>query len=315
MASILSLRGVSKQYASGHKALGSIDLDVEEGEIFALLGPNGAGKTTLISIICGIVRRSAGSVTVAGFDIDRDYRQTRSTIGLVPQELTTDQFERVIDTVKFSRGLFGKARDDGYIEKVLRDLSLWDKRFAKLQELSGGMKRRVMIAKALSHEPRLLFLDEPTAGVDVELRRDMWALVRQLRDNGATIILTTHYIEEAEDMADRVGVISGGELILVEDKSTLMRKMGKKTLTVTLAEPLAAVPEALSEWNVTLEGEGTEIQYVFDSQAERTGISTLLSTLGALGISYKDLNTRESSLEDIFVDLVHRPSARTGLLG
>jgi ABC-2 type transport system ATP-binding protein len=310
MAVILSLRGVSKQYASGHKALGSIDLDVREGEIFALLGPNGAGKTTLISIICGIVNASGGTVSVAGFDIKRDYRETRSTIGLVPQELTTDQFERVIDTVRFSRGLFGKPRDDDYIEKVLRDLSLWDKRDAKLMELSGGMKRRVMIAKALSHEPRLLFLDEPTAGVDVELRRDMWRLVRQLRENGATIILTTHYIEEAEDMADRVGVISGGELILVEDKATLMQKLGKKTLTVSLAEPLIALPPELSDWSVTVESQGNELQYVFDSQAERTGISSLLGKLSHLGINYKDLNTKESSLEDIFVDLVHRPSRK-----
>jgi ABC-type multidrug transport system, ATPase component len=310
MTAILSLRGVTKQYASGHKALGSIDLDVEEGEIFALLGPNGAGKTTLISIICGIVRASGGTVLVAGHDIERDYRQTRSTIGLVPQELTTDQFERVIDTVKFSRGLFGKPRNDAHIEKVLRDLSLWDKRNAKLQELSGGMKRRVMIAKALAHEPRLLFLDEPTAGVDVELRRDMWALVRQLRESGATIILTTHYIEEAEDMADRVGVISGGELILVEDKATLMKKLGKKTLRITLNEALATVPAELSDWSVTLEGDGMELEYVFDSQAERTGISGLLGRLGTLGIGYKDLNTKESSLEDIFVDLVHKPAAR-----
>ncbi|MCW2338106.1 ABC-2 type transport system ATP-binding protein [Sphingobium sp. B2D3A] len=311
MTAILSLRGVNKQYASGHKALGSVDLDVEEGEIFALLGPNGAGKTTLISIICGIVRASGGTVHVGGHDIVRDYRQTRATIGLVPQELSTDQFERVIDTVRFSRGLFGKPRDDAYIEKVLRDLTLWDKRHAKLQELSGGMKRRVMIAKALAHEPRLLFLDEPTAGVDVELRRDMWALVRQLRDNGATIILTTHYIEEAEDMADRVGVITGGELILVEDKARLMKKLGKKTLRITLNEPMSAVPAALSDWRVTLESDGAELEYVFDSQAERTGISALLGQLSALGIGYKDLNTKESSLEDIFVDLVHKPATRS----
>jgi len=310
MAAILSVRGITKRYASGHQALGSIDLDVQEGEIFALLGPNGAGKTTLISIICGIVNASGGSVAVAGHDIVRDYRQTRSIVGLVPQELTTDMFERVIDTVRFSRGLFGKSRDDAYVEKILRDLSLWDKRDAKVQELSGGMKRRVMIAKALSHEPRLLFLDEPTAGVDVELRRDMWALVRQLRDNGATIILTTHYIEEAEDMADRVGVITGGELILVEDKTTLMAKLGRKTLRITLAEPLGAVPAELSDWALSLEGDGLELEYVFDSQAERTGISALLGKLGALGIGYKDLNTRESSLEDIFVDLVHRPAAK-----
>ena len=309
MSAILSVHGVSKLYASGHQALGAIDLDVEEGEIFALLGPNGAGKTTLISIICGLVRASSGSVTVAGHDIVRDYRQTRSTIGLVPQELTTDMFERVIDTVRFSRGLFGKPRDDAIVEKVLRDLSLWDKRNSKIAELSGGMKRRVMIAKALAHEPRLLFLDEPTAGVDVELRRDMWALVRQLRDNGATIILTTHYIEEAEEMADRVGVISKGALILVEETAALMKKLGRKTLRVTLSEPLAAIPEGLSDWSLTLLAEGHELEYVFDSQAEYSGISRLLGRLGELGIGYKDLNTQESSLEDIFVSLVHEPAA------
>ncbi len=310
MASILSLRGVTKQYASGHKALGSIDLDIEEGEIFALLGPNGAGKTTLISIICGIINASGGTVLVAGHDIVHGYRETRSTIGLVPQELSTDQFERVIDTVNFSRGLFGKAADDAYIERLLRDLSLWDKRHAKLQELSGGMKRRVMIAKALSHEPRLLFLDEPTAGVDVELRRDMWALVRRLREQGATIILTTHYIEEAEDMADRVGVISGGELILVEDKAVLMRKLGRKTLRISLSDALSAIPASLAQWPLTLQKDGTELEYVFDSQAEQTGISDLLGQLSASGIGYKDLHTQESSLEDIFVNLVHKPRAQ-----
>jgi ABC-2 type transport system ATP-binding protein len=307
MASILSVRGISKQYASGHKALGSVDLEVEEGEIFALLGPNGAGKTTLISIICGIVTPSGGSVTVDGQDIVRGYRHTRATIGLVPQELTTDMFERVIDTVALSRGLFGKPRNDAYVEKVLRELSLWDKRHAKIQELSGGMKRRVMIAKALSHEPKLLFLDEPTAGVDVELRRDMWALVRQLRDNGATIILTTHYIEEAEDMADRIGVISGGELILVEDKTALMKKLGRKSLHVTLAEPMDVIPSGLSDWALTLTDQGHQIEYVFDTRAEETGVSGLLARLGELGIGYKDLNTEESSLEDIFVSLVHAP--------
>jgi len=307
MAAILSVRSLSKRYASGHQALGSIDLDVEEGEIFALLGPNGAGKTTLISIICGLARASGGSVTVAGHDIVSAYRETRTAIGLVPQELATDMFERVIDTVRFSRGLFGKPRDDALIERILRDLSLWDKRNAKLAELSGGMKRRVMIAKALSHEPRLLFLDEPTAGVDVELRRDMWALVRRLRDNGATIILTTHYIEEAEEMADRVGVIDKGGLILVEETAALMKKLGRKSLRVSLAEPMTTIPAGLSDWPLTLLGEGHELEYLFDSQAEDSGISALLGRMAALGIGYRDLNTRESSLEDIFVSLVHNP--------
>ncbi|MDX3911262.1 MAG: ABC transporter ATP-binding protein [Sphingobium sp.] len=307
MASIISISGLTKRYASGHMALHDIDLEIEEGEIFALLGPNGAGKTTLISIICGNVNASGGSVTVAGHDIVRDYRGSRAAIGLVPQELHTDQFEKVISTVRFSRGLFGKPRDDALVEKILRDLSLWDKRDAKIMELSGGMKRRVMIAKALSHEPRVLFLDEPTAGVDVELRRDMWALVRQLRETGVTIILTTHYIEEAEEMADRVGVINRGQLILVEDKTTLMHKLGKKTLTVMLADPLDVVPPELAEWDVTLKGEGHEIEYLFDTHADRTGVSSLLRRLGDLGIAYKDLNTRQSSLEDIFVGLVHTP--------
>ena len=308
MASIINISGLTKQYASGHTALHSVDLEIEEGEIFALLGPNGAGKTTLISIICGNVNGSGGTVTVAGHDIVRDYRGSRAAIGLVPQELFTDQFEKVISTVRFSRGLFGKPRDDALIEKILRDLSLWDKRDAKIMELSGGMKRRVMIAKALSHEPRVLFLDEPTAGVDVELRRDMWALVRQLRETGVTIILTTHYIEEAEEMADRVGVINRGRLILVEDKNTLMQKLGKKTLTVMLSEPLDVLPPELAEWDLALKGEGHEIEYLFDTHAERTGVSSLLRRLGDLGIGYKDLNTRQSSLEDIFVGLVHAPA-------
>jgi len=307
MTIILSVRALSKQYASGHKALGSIDLDVKEGEIFALLGPNGAGKTTLISIICGIVNASSGSVTVAGHDIVSGYRAARATTGLVPQELHTDSFERVIDTVRFSRGLFGKPRNDALIEKILRDLSLWDKRSARIQELSGGMKRRVMIAKALSHEPRLLFLDEPTAGVDVELRRDMWDVVRGLRDSGVTIILTTHYIEEAEEMADRIGVIRNGDLILVEEKTALMRKLGRKTLRIALSEPLAAVPADLSPWAVTLIDEGHGLEYIFDTHSEETGISQLLGRLAALGIGYKDLNTQESSLEEIFVSLVHTP--------
>jgi ABC-2 type transport system ATP-binding protein len=309
LASIITVSGLTKSYASGFQALKGIDLDIEEGEIFALLGPNGAGKTTMISIICGNVRPSGGTVTVAGHDIVTDYRGSRSAIGLVPQELSTDQFERVIDTVRFSRGLFGKPRDDAHIEKILRDLSLWDKRNNKILELSGGMKRRVMIAKALSHEPRVLFLDEPTAGVDVELRRDMWKLIGELRQTGVTIILTTHYIEEAEEMADRVGVISNGQLVLVDEKTALMKKLGKKTLTIMLAEPLAAVPPELSEWDVSLHAQGHEMEYLFDTQAERTGVSSLLRKLGDLGIGYKDLNTRQSSLEDIFVSLVHQEKA------
>lgn len=309
MASIITVSGLTKSYASGFQALKGVDLEIEEGEIFALLGPNGAGKTTMISIICGNVRPSGGTVTVAGHDIISGYRGSRSAIGLVPQELFTDAFERVIDTVSFSRGLFGKPRDDAYIEKILRDLSLWDKRNNRILELSGGMKRRVMIAKALSHEPRVLFLDEPTAGVDVELRRDMWKLIGELRQTGVTIILTTHYIEEAEEMADRVGVISRGELILVEEKTTLMKKLGKKTLTVVLAEVLESVPAELAEWNLTLKADGHEIEYVFDTQAARTGVSSLLRRLGDLGIGYKDINTQQSSLEDIFVSLVHQEKA------
>lgn len=309
MASIITIDGLTKKYGSGFEALKGVDLTIEEGEIFALLGPNGAGKTTMISIICGNVRATGGTVTVAGHDIVRGYRGSRKAIGLVPQELFTDAFERVIDTVNFSRGLFGKPKNPAYIEKVLRDLSLWDKRHSKILELSGGMKRRVMIAKALSHEPRVLFLDEPTAGVDVELRRDMWKLIGELRKTGVTIILTTHYIEEAEEMADRVGVINRGELVLVEEKTALMRKLGKKTLTILLAEPLHAVPAELADWDVTLKGEGREIEYVFDTQAERTGVSSLLRKLGDLGIGYKDLNTEQSSLEDIFVSLVHQEKA------
>ena len=309
MASIIVIDGLTKKYDSGFEALKGVDLTIEEGEIFALLGPNGAGKTTMISIICGNVRPTGGTVTVAGYDIMRDYRGSRSTIGLVPQELSTDAFERVIDTVTFSRGLFGKPKNPTYIEKILRDLSLWDKRHSKILELSGGMKRRVMIAKALSHEPRVLFLDEPTAGVDVELRRDMWKLIGALRETGVTIILTTHYIEEAEEMADRVGVINKGELILVEEKAALMKKLGKKTLTVLLAEPLETIPADLGEWDVSLKGDGRELVYVFDTQAERTGVSSLLRKLGDLGMGYKDLNTQQSSLEDIFVSLVHQEKA------
>ena len=305
MDAVISIKGLEKTYASGLKALKPVNLDIARGEIFALLGPNGAGKTTMISIICGIVRPSAGSVTVDGFDIGRDYRQTRRRIGLVPQELHTDSFETVWATVSFSRGLFGYAPDPAHIEKVLRDLSLWDKRKARIMELSGGMKRRVMIAKALSHEPEILFLDEPTAGVDVELRRDMWELVRRLRQSGVTIILTTHYIEEAEEMADRVGVINKGELILVEEKNELMKKLGKKELTLELAEPLAAVPAELGDWALALAADGHQLTYSYDGQAERTGIPSLLSRMRDLGIAFKDLQTRQSSLEDIFVSLVH----------
>ena len=305
MDAVISIKGLEKTYASGLKALKPVDLDIARGEIFALLGPNGAGKTTMISIVCGIVRPSAGSVTVDGFDIGRDYRQTRRRIGLVPQELHTDSFETVWATVSFSRGLFGYAPDPAHIEKVLRDLSLWDKRKARIMELSGGMKRRVMIAKALSHEPEILFLDEPTAGVDVELRRDMWELVRRLRQSGVTIILTTHYIEEAEEMADRVGVINKGELILVEEKNELMKKLGKKELTLELAEPLAAVPAELGDWALALAADGHQLTYSYDGQAERTGIPSLLSRMRDLGIAFKDLQTRQSSLEDIFVSLVH----------
>jgi ABC-2 type transport system ATP-binding protein len=304
MDPVLSIRGLSKTYKSGTVALKPVDLDINRGEIFALLGPNGAGKTTLISIVCGLVNPSGGSVTVDGHDIIRDYRAARTRIGLVPQELNTDAFEPVWSTVSFSRGLFGRPRNDAHIEKVLRDLSLWDKRRTIIKELSGGMKRRVMIAKALAHEPEILFLDEPTAGVDVELRRDMWNLVRQLRESGVTIILTTHYIEEAEEMADRVGVINKGELILVEEKEALMRKLGKKELTLQLAEPLAAVPPALAGWDLTLNGDGTELHYVFDPKGERTGIPSLLTAMRDAGIQFKDLNTHQSSLEDIFVSLV-----------
>jgi ABC-2 type transport system ATP-binding protein len=301
---VISVRGLGKKYASGQEALRQVDLDIDKGEIFALLGPNGAGKTTLISIVCGIVTATAGTVKVDGLDIVDDYRAVRSRIGLVPQELHTDAFESVWSTVSFSRGLFGCPPDPSYVETVLRDLSLWDRRKAKIMELSGGMKRRVMIAKALSHEPEILFLDEPTAGVDVELRRDMWALVRRLRDQGVTIILTTHYIEEAEEMADRIGVISHGELILVEDKKVLMKKLGKKQLTLNLAEPMTAIPAGLGDWDLEIKADGYELLYVFDVNAERTGIPSLLRRMSDLGIAFKDLNTEQSSLEDIFVSLV-----------
>ncbi|SDG20043.1 ABC-2 type transport system ATP-binding protein [Bosea sp. AK1] len=301
---IISVSGLSKTYDSGFSALKSIDLAIRRGEIFALLGPNGAGKTTLISIICGLVRPSTGTVTADGNDIVSDYRSARSAIGLVPQELTTDAFETVWSTVNFSRGLFGKPRDPALIERILKDLSLWEKKDSQIRMLSGGMKRRVMIAKALSHEPRILFLDEPTAGVDVELRQDMWRMVRRLRDEGVTIILTTHYIEEAEEMADRVGVISKGEIILVEEKAELMRKLGKKQLSLQLQQPIAAVPEALASFDLRLSAAGDEIVYTYDTQAERTGITTLLQGLAEAGIRFRDLSTSQSSLEDIFVSLV-----------
>ena len=305
----IEIEGLTKTYASGLQALKRVDLTIEKGEIFALLGPNGAGKTTLISIVCGIVTASTGRVVADGHDIRTDFRQARTKIGLVPQELTTDAFETVLATVTFSRGLFGKPANPAFIEGVLKDLSLWDKRDSKIMTLSGGMKRRVMIAKALSHEPDILFLDEPTAGVDVELRRDMWAMVRRLRERGVTVILTTHYIEEAEEMADRVGVILKGELILVEDKATLMKKLGKKTLTLNLVEPLAAVPPELAQWDLNLRNEGQELEYAFDAQADDTGVPALIRRLEGLGIAFKDLNTRHSSLEDIFVSLVHGDKA------
>ena len=304
MTSIVSISNLTKTYGSGLTALKSVNLEIRKGEILALLGPNGAGKTTLISIVCGIVTPSSGSVLVAGHDIGRGYRAARAMIGLVPQELSTDSFESVWATVNFSRGLFGRPPDAKRVEKVLRDLSLWEKRKERIMTLSGGMKRRVMIAKALAHEPEILFLDEPTAGVDVELRRDMWALVRGLRDRGVTIILTTHYIEEAEEMADRIGIVSKGELILVEDKVTLMRKLGKKQLTLHLQERMARVPEELAAWHLTLAAEGGDLEYSFEASEERAGIPALLRRMDELGIAYKDLNTRQSSLEDIFVSLV-----------
>ena len=302
---IVSIRNLGKTYASGFQALKDVSLDIRRGEIFALLGPNGAGKTTLINIVCGIVNPGSGSVLADGHDIVREAREARMKIGLVPQELSTDAFESVWATVRFSRGLFGRPPDPAHLERVLRDLSLWDKRDSRIMTLSGGMKRRVLIAKALSHEPRILFLDEPTAGVDVELRRDMWQLVRELRDSGVTIILTTHYIEEAEDMADRIGVIRKGELVVVEDKRVLMRKLGKKQLTLQLQAPLPRIPEELAGEPLELAEDGNALVYTFDAQAERTGIATLLRRLGDLGIGFKDLHSSESSLEDIFVSLVH----------
>jgi len=301
---IIHVSNLTKTYASGFQALKSVNLDIRPGEIFALLGPNGAGKSTLINIICGVVRPGGGTVTADGHDIVREFRAARAKIGLVPQELTTDAFETVWATIRFSRGLFGKPPNDAYLEQVLKTLSLWDKKDSKIMALSGGMKRRVMIAKALSHEPRILFLDEPTAGVDVELRRDMWEMVRKLRDDGVTIILTTHYIEEAEEMADRIGVISKGEIILVEDKAVLMRKLGEKRLVLHLQNPLPQVPEALAAHQLTLSSDGHELVYRFDTQRDQTGIAGLMKQLQELGIDFKDLQTEQSSLEDIFVDLV-----------
>jgi ABC-2 type transport system ATP-binding protein len=315
MQPAISITNLSKTYASGFAALHAVDLEIRRGEIFALLGPNGAGKTTLINIVCGIVTPSGGRVLADGHDIQHEYRAARAKIGLVPQELTTDAFETPFATASFSRGLFGKPASPAHIEKVLRDLSLWDKRNEKIMALSGGMKRRVMIAKALAHEPEILFLDEPTAGVDVELRKDMWALVRRLRESGVTIILTTHYIDEAEEMADRIGIINKGKLILTEEKSTLMSKLGKRQLTLTLQEPMTAVPAGLSAWPLTLRAGGNQLEYVFDARAadgaQGGDIPALLRKLGELGVAFKDLQTRQSSLEDIFVDLVHAPASPT----
>jgi len=307
MNAILSVAGLGKTYESGLVALDHVDLDIRQGEIFALLGPNGAGKTTLISIVCGIVTPTTGTITVDGHDAIHDWRAARSRIGLVPQEIATDAFVSVLATVRFSRRLFGKGANDAYLEEILRDLSLWDKRNSRIMELSGGMKRRVLIAKALAHEPDILFLDEPTAGVDVELRRDMWKLVHKLRAKGTTIILTTHYIEEAEEMADRVGVISKGKLLVVDEKAALMKKLGKRQMLISLQEPAAVVPDGLDDWDLELADDGTKLRYIFDAQAEHTGIPSLLRKLGELGIGFKDLETSKSSLEDIFVDLVHTP--------
>ena len=305
MPPIIAVSGLTKTYKSGFQALKSVDLDIQQGEIFALLGPNGAGKTTLINIICGIVNATAGRVTVDGADISIDYRTARRKIGLVPQELAVDPFEKVLSTMAFSRGVFGRSPNPAYIEQVLRDLSLWEKRDSKIMALSGGMKRRVMIAKALAHEPRILFLDEPTAGVDVELRRDMWAMVRKLRGSGVTIILTTHYIEEAEELADRVGVIRAGQIILVEAKASLMQKLGRKQLMLHLQAPLASMPSELATYPLDLSADGTQLTYTFDTKSDATGIGDLMRRLNVAGIDFKDLRTRESSLEDIFVSLVN----------
>ncbi len=304
MPPMISCTGVTKRYATGFLALDAVDLSIEKGEIFALLGPNGAGKTTLIGVICGIVSMTSGKVLVAGHDVQRDYRAARETIGLVPQEIALDIFSTVLATVSFSRRLFGRRSDPAYVERLLRDLTLWDKRSARIVELSGGMKRRVMIAKALSHQPDVLFLDEPSAGVDVNLRRDMWALVRRLRDEGVTVILTTHYIEEAEAMADRVGVIDKGRILLVEEKAALMRKLGKRRLTLRLHRPLTAVPEALAGWPIALEDEGLRLAYSFDAAAEDTGVPSLLRRLAEAGVEFADIETTATSLEDIFVGLI-----------
>jgi ABC-2 type transport system ATP-binding protein len=305
MPPVLSIRNLNKSYKGGLVALKDVNLDIEKGEIFALLGPNGAGKTTLINAVCGIITPTTGEITVAGFDHRKDYRDARSLIGLVPQEMHIDIFETVWAVTSYSRGLFGLPPNKAHVEKVLKDLSLWDKKDTKLMELSGGMKRRVLIAKALAHEPEILFLDEPTAGVDVELRRDMWNLVRDMRKRGVTIILTTHYIEEAEEMADRVGVISRGELIEVEEKRALMKKLGKKAVSFHLNEPLSALPDGLSDWHLALKDSGHLIEYTFDTQAERTGVTSLIRRMGELGLTFRDLDTKSSSLEDIFVSLVH----------
>src|SRR5688572_20745198 len=310
MAAAISISNLTKTYVNGQHALKGVSLDIRPGEIFALLGPNGAGKTTLISIVCGIVRATSGTVLVEGHDTQKEYRAARERIGLVPQELAIEAFETVRAAAAFSRGLFGRSPDPVHIERVLRDLSLWDRRDDILMTLSGGMKRRVMIAKALAHEPRILFLDEPTAGVDVELRRDMWGLVRRLRDQGVTIILTTHYIDEAEEMADRIGVVNHGELIVVEEKATLMKKLGKRQLTLTLQQPLAEIPQELGEWQLALNENGHELQFNFDAAREQTGVAPLLRRLEQLGINYRDLSTRESSLEEIFVSLVGRKAPR-----
>ncbi len=306
MAAAISISDLTKTYATGQHALKGVSLEIRPGEIFALLGPNGAGKTTLISIVCGIVRATSGTVLVEGHDIQRDFRAARERIGLVPQELAIEAFETVRAAAAFSRGLFGRAPDPACVERVLRDLSLWDRRDDILMTLSGGMKRRVMIAKALAHEPRILFLDEPTAGVDVELRRDLWDLVRRLRDQGVTIILTTHYIDEAEELADRIGVVNHGELVVVDEKKALMRKLGKRQLTLTLQAPLAEVPAELAEWKLALNADGHELQFTFDAALEQTGVGPLLRRLEQLGIGWRDLNTRETSLEEIFVSLVGR---------
>ena len=313
MQAIVSIKDISKTYQSGHQALKKVNLDIEEGEILALLGPNGAGKTTLISIICGIVSASTGTVTASGFDNVSEYRKTRELIGLVPQELTLGQFDTVWNTVRFSRGLFGKKRNNAYLEQLLKDLSLFDKKDNELRELSGGMKRRVLIAKALSHEPRILFLDEPTAGVDVELRKDMWNIVRRLRASGVTIILTTHYIEEAEEIADRIGVISNGELLLVEGKQTLMHNLGKKELVVELKEPAVSVPQTLASYDLVLSDDGNQLIYTYDTMSDSTGITDLLPAIKNAGLELKDLQIKQSSLEDIFVDLVKEDQLQTQL--